>query len=282
MEKTNLLIIGTTTADIVDDGRILGGTVSYAAPVVRHFGYDLKILTSANPDDTVLQPLFDDAEVTIVPSEHTTTMQNIYSPDGRTQMMLNTASHLRPDALPETWKSASLVHLAPLADDVDYDFATLFPDATVLLTPQGYMRKWGDDNIVRFKRFLDKGVLDAIDILVLSKQDIVEAPELEHEYPKYTEHVIVTNGEDGGIYYHNGDSYHYKAVEATEFDPTGAGDVFAASLLASLPLVAFDMPAALKVAARLASIAVTVKGAKIPLSPDIIQDAIQKAVENDD
>lgn len=277
MEKSDLLIIGTTTADIVDDGRILGGTVSYAAPVIHQFGYNLKVLTSANPDDEVVQPLHEIADLEIVPSEHTTTMQNIYKPDGRTQLMIHTAAQMTPEHLPAAWKSSKLVHLAPLADDVDYAFASMFEDATVLLTPQGYMRAWGDDTVVHFKRFLDLGVLDAIDILVLSKQDIIAAPELEHEYPKYAKHVVVTNGEEGGTYYHNGDSYHYEATPVTELDPTGAGDVFAASLLASLPLVDFDMPAALRVAASLAAIAVTVKGANIPLSQSIIDETIQKA-----
>ncbi|MEO1291101.1 MAG: PfkB family carbohydrate kinase [Chloroflexota bacterium] len=250
--------------------------------MIQQFGHNLKVLTSANPDDAVVNPLHDFGEIEIVPAEYTTTMQNIYSSEGRTQMMMHTAEHLMLDHLPQAWQSASLVHLAPLADDVDYQFATQFPDATVLLTPQGYMRTWGDDNVVHFKKFLDTGVLEAIDILVLSKQDIIDAPELEQEYPKYTKHVVVTNGENGGTYYHNGDSYHYDAVPATELDPTGAGDVFAASLLASLPMVNHNIPMALDVAAHIASIAVTVQGAKIPLSQTIIQQAVQKAHDNHD
>lgn len=279
MQTMSYLLIGTITADIVANGRILGGTVSYAAPIARLFGHDIRILSSANPDDSLLSPLFELAETKIVPAEHTPTFSNIYKPTGRQQIVHQTAKTVDPSMLPDAWKNSDLVHLAPLADDVDYRFATQFPNAKVLLTPQGYMRRWGADGIVHFKEFLDKDVLGAIDILVLSKQDILAAPELEMEFPKYADHVVVTDGENGGAYYHNGDSMHYNAFPATELDPTGAGDVFAASLLASLPFVNFDMPSALVVAARLAALAVTVKGAKLPLSSMNIQTMIQEALD---
>lgn len=282
MHTMSYLLIGTITADIVADGRILGGTVSYAAPVVDLFGHDIRILSSADPHDSLLNPLFDLAETKIVPAEHTTTFSNIYRPTGRQQIIHQTAKNLEPSMLPEQWKNSNLVHLAPLADDVDYGFANQFPNAKVLLTPQGYMRRWGADGIVHFKEFLDKDVLQAIDILVLSKQDILAAPELENEFPKYADHVVVTDGENGGTYYHNGDNMHYDAFPATEIDPTGAGDVFAASLLASLPLVNFDMSSALIVAARLAALAVTVKGSKISLSSTNIQTMIQEALDKND
>jgi len=277
MSDISYLLIGTTTADIVDDGRILGGTVSYAAPIVSLFGHDVRILTSTASSEPLIQPLYDVADIHLVPSQHTTTFQNIYSDAGRQQIIHHTATNLMADMLPEKWRTSKLVHLAPLTDDVDYDFANLFPDSTVLVTPQGYMRQWGEDGVVQFKRFLEKDVLGAIDILVLSKQDILAAPELEYEFPKYTKHVIVTDGENGGSYYHNGETVHYDAFPAKETDPTGAGDVFAASLLASLPLLEYDMLASLKVAARLAAIAVTVKGATIPFTKDTVQQVLKEA-----
>lgn len=282
MSDIHYLLIGTTTADIVDDGRILGGTVSYSAPIVSRFGHQTRILTSAMQDDSLIDPLHDIADVKIIPAEHTTTFSNIYTESGRTQIVHQSAKNLTPDMLPQNWQGSQLVHLAPLTDDVDYEFASQFPDATVLLTPQGYMRRWGDDGVVHFKRFLDNEVLSAIDILVLSKQDIHAEPDLEYEFPKYTDHVVVTDGENGGTYYHNGEAIPYAAYPVTETDPTGAGDVFAASLLASLPLLDNDMVSALKVAARLAALAVTVAGATLPFSQDMIRQIIQEAREKND
>jgi hypothetical protein len=271
------LLIGHSTADLVKGGRVLGGTVSYAAPIVQRFGHQVGILTSAAKDEPLLEPLRAFAELSIVPAENTTTFENIYSPAGRVQVVHGVASPLSYAMLPECWRDVKLVHLAPLVNEVDYAFASAFPNATVLLTPQGYMRQWGEDGHVKFKTFLDEDVLKHVNILVLSRQDIAAEPELEYEFPKYTEHVVVTDGERGGNYYHKGTIHHYDPYPVTEIDPTGAGDVFAASLLSSLPLLNHDMHAALKVAAKLAALAVTVLGASPAFTAEDVQQAIQEA-----
>lgn len=282
MSDISYLLIGTTTADIIDNRRILGGTVSYSASIVNRFGHDVRILTSGAVDEPLHNILYEIADVHIVPSEYTSTFENIYSDTGRVQVIHQTSADLKQSMLPDTWYDSQLVHLAPLTNEVDFAFASKFPNSTVLLTPQGYMRKWGDDGIVHFKRWLDKGVLEAIDILVLSKQDIREAPDLEYEFPKYTKHVVVTNGENGGTYYHDGIATPYAAYPVRETDPTGAGDVFASSLLASLPLLDNDMVAALKVAARMAAMAVTVEGAAITFTQDDILQAIKEVQQHND
>lgn len=282
MSDISYLLIGTTTADILNDRRILGGTVSYAASIVHRFGHNVRMLTSAAKDEPLNKPLYDIADVHVVPADHTSTFANIYNNGARTQLVYHTCADLKVEMLPEAWADSQLVHLAPLVNEVDFSFASKFPNATVLLTPQGFMRRWGDDGIVHFKRFLDTDVLEAIDILVLSKQDIREAPNLEYEFPKYTKHVVMTDGENGGTYYHNGEAIPYIADPVKEIDPTGAGDVFASSLLASLPLLNNNMLGAIKVAARMASMAVTVKGSAFTFTQADIQQVIYEAQQTND
>lgn len=277
MAKIDYLLIGTITADIVGDERFLGGTVSYAALIAHLFGQRVGVFTSAAPNEPLLKKLLPAAELSIRVAEHTTTFENIYSDTGRTQYVHALSAPLSYDMLPIAWTDAPLVHLAPLVNEVDLSFAKYFPDATVLLTPQGYMREWGDDGRITFKRFLDADVLSAVDILVLSKQDIAEAPELEYEFPKYTKHVLVTNGDEGGTYYYDGEAIPYSAYRAEEIDPTGAGDVFAASLLSSLPLVNHDMTAAIGVAARLSALSVTIQGSEPAFTNDDVQQIVQEA-----
>jgi pfkB family carbohydrate kinase len=277
MATIDYLLIGTITADIVGDRRVLGGTVSYAALIAQRFGHNIGIFTSAAADEPLLKKLLPAAELSIRAAENTTTFSNIYSETGRTQYVHALSAPLNYDMLPIGWTDAPLVHLAPLVNEVDLSFAKQFPDATVLLTPQGYMREWGDDGRVMFKRFLDTDVLSAVDILILSRQDISEAPELEYEFPKYTKHVVVTNGVEGGIYYHDGEAIPYTAFLAEEIDPTGAGDAFAASLLSSLPLLNHDMNAAISVAARLAALTVTTPGADPAFTNDDVREIIQEA-----
>jgi sugar/nucleoside kinase (ribokinase family) len=275
MTKIDYLLIGTVTADLIGDERVLGGTVSYASLIAQRFGHKVGIFTSAAADEPLLKRLLSAAELSVRLAEHTTTFSNIYNEKGRTQYVHALSAPLDYDMLPVGWTDAPLVHLAPLVNEVDLSFAANFPNATVLLTPQGYMREWGDDGRVKFKRFLDSDVLNAVDILVLSKQDIIQAPELEYEFPKYTRHVLVTNGVKGGTYYHDGEAIPYSAYPAVEIDPTG--DVFAASLLASLPLLDHNMQSAIRVAARLAALAVTVKGAEPAFTNDDVQAIVQEA-----
>ncbi|MEL6307122.1 MAG: PfkB family carbohydrate kinase [Chloroflexota bacterium] len=272
------LLIGPVTADRVHGERLLGGTVSYAAPVVSRIGHTVRIVTSIAQNEPLIAPILPYCELHNVPSPYTTTFENRYI-DGYRQQILHHVGHtVTANDLPTGWQNAKLVHLAPLANDVDRAIVDAFTDATIMLTPQGYMRQWDEAGNVTFKQFNDPMLLSKIDILVLSRDDIAQAPELEKQYSEQVRHLVVTDGLNGGYYYHNGTVHHYRAYPAEETDPTGAGDVFAASLLASLPLLKNDMHKALTVASQLAACAVTVKGVMTdpPIDiPTLIREAQQ-------
>ena len=277
MPNIDYLLIGHLTADIIKDGRLLGGTVSYAAPIAKLFGHRVGLVSSAAVGEDLLEPLLDVADVSIRVAHETTTFENIYTSEGRIQYVHGLAAPLTYDMIPVGWLDTPLVHLAPLVDEVEYIIASKFPDATVMLTPQGYLRRWGADKRVHFKRWLDKDLLSHVNILVFSKVDIADSPDLEAEFVQASEHVIVTDGKNGGIYYHNGEQIPYTPYLVQEVEPTGAGDVFAASLLASLLNVNHDMQAALKIAARLAAISVTRVGTRDTITTGEVQEALEAA-----
>lgn len=277
MADIDYLLIGHVTADIVTGGRLLGGTVSYATPIIRAFGHSVGLLTSVSYAEPLLETLIPQATLLVKSAQHTTTFENIYQPQGRIQYVHQTADNLTHDLIPNGWLSTPLVHIAPLVDEVPTTIIDSFPNAFVMCTPQGYMRQWGGDRRVHFKRWLDEAFLKRLDLLVLSKQDIEAAPELEQSFASIAKRVVVTDGNKGGVYYLNGESYAYGAYPVEETDPTGAGDVFAASLLSSLPLLKHDIHAAIRVAARLAAISVTRKGADPEFSADDIQLALRDA-----
>ena len=52
-------------------------------------------------------------------------------------------------AVPDAWRLAPLVLLAPLAGEVDPELAGAFPAARVAATPQGWLRQWDADGLVR-------------------------------------------------------------------------------------------------------------------------------------
>jgi sugar/nucleoside kinase (ribokinase family) len=272
------ILIGHLTADLTPTGRMLGGTVSYAARVIKAFGLSVGVLTSAAPAEPLLDqlsPYVD--ELVILPAESTSTFENIYGPTGRTQYIRGVAAKLTAADVPAHWLGSPLVHLAPLTGEVDPRLAFHFQAGTILLTLQGWLRWWAEDGRVRFKPYFDPAVLKEIDWVVFSEEDIVEAPELEAQYSGAVENLVITRAERGGCYYHQGVYTTYATPQVELVHPTGAGDVFAASLLASLHRTGGDVPASLKVAAHLAAISVTRLGLESSPTPDEVRRALEEA-----
>jgi 1D-myo-inositol 3-kinase len=271
------LLIGHATADLTPNGRMLGGTVSYAARVVKAFGMRVGILTSAAPDEALLSELRPYAdELRVLPTDSISTFENIYTPSGRIQYLRAVAAPITATDIPAEWLTASLVHLAPLTDEVDPQIAHRFADSTVLLTLQGWLRRWDADGRVHFKRWFDPAVLKDIDIVVFSEEDIVEAPELEQEFAGAVEHLFVTRAEKGGTYYHWGKPITYTTPQVELVHPTGAGDVFAAGLLCALYRLG-SMEAAIPVAAHVAALSVTRVGLDSAPGADEVQAALHQA-----
>jgi len=269
------LLIGHATADLTPAARLLGGTVSYAARVIHSFGLKAGILTSTAPDEPLTDQLLPFvSELVVLPAQDTSTFENIYSPTGRIQYLRAVASKITPADIPAHWLSVPLVHLAPLTDEVDPNIAHHFKDATVMLTLQGWLRKWDSDGRVRFKRWFDPKVLQDIDIVVFSEEDIAEAPELEQEFAGAVRHLFVTRAEKGGTYYNNGKPTDYSTLQVELVHPTGAGDVFAAGLLCSLHVLKGNYLAATHVAARLAAISVTRFGLESAPTAAEVQQAL--------
>lgn len=273
------LLIGHMTADLTPQGRLPGGTVSYATRTAAAFGLRVALLTSAIAADPLIDTLTTYAEVTSIPAAETTTYENIYTPSGRVQYVRGVAAPIGAADLPDDFRGAPLVHLAPIAGEVDPQIAHEFKDATVLLTLQGWLRRWDADGRVHFKRWFDPDVLKSINIVVFSEEDITESPQMEQEFAANVEHLIVTRAERGGTYYHRGEAFDYATPQVDLVEATGAGDVFASSLLASLPALGHDIKAALQVAARMGAGAVTrpmLDGAPMP---DEAQAALKAAAK---
>ncbi|PJF40645.1 MAG: hypothetical protein CUN54_04550 [Phototrophicales bacterium] len=274
-ENYDYLFIGHATADLTEEGRRLGGTVSYGARTVHAFGKRVALLTSAATNEPLLDELRPFADVRSLPAEATSTFENIYDASGkRKQYIRSVAAKISADDIPAEWLSIPLVHLAPLTDEVDPQIAHQFKDATVLLTLQGWLRRWDADGLVHFKRWFDADVLRSIDIVVYSEEDIVEAPDLEQAFAEHVEHLIITRAEKGGTYYHNGEAVDYDTPQVEVVHATGAGDIFAAAVLTCLPMFDGDMLKSIRVAARLGAISVTRFALDGTPSPEEVQQAI--------
>lgn len=274
----DFLLIGHMTVDLVPAGRMLGGTISYAAPTYSAFGHKVGIVTSAAHNEPLLGQLEPFGALAQVPAEASLTYENVYSDSGRQQFVRATAQSLQYTDIPSEWANAPYVHLGPLAAEIDpLAMAENLPRATIMLTPQGMMRRWGADGLVRFHRWFDRRALQQIDIVVYSEEDIHEYPQLTDEMRRVCTHLVVTNGRNGGTYYHQGGKMHYDSMAVQPLDLTGAGDVFAASLLGALPRLAGDVARAVRVAGRLAAYSVTRAGLKSAPTPAEIAAELSRA-----
>ncbi|MFW5691514.1 MAG: PfkB family carbohydrate kinase [Chloroflexota bacterium] len=267
------LLIGHIASDIVPGGRAPGGTVTYAAHTAAAFGLRVGVVTSATPGDPVLAAFAGVAQVVNLPAEQTTTYENIYTPDGRIQYVRGVAAPLHVSSIPEAWRDAPLVHLAPIADEVDAGLVDVFARSVIMLTPQGWMRRWGGDGRVRFMPWQDYHALAASFVTVISEEDIADAPELAHAYAARAPRLVVTRSYHGGLYYIDRVAYSYAAVPSAATYPTGAGDVFATSLFAAWDRLR-DFHAAVAVAAELAAHSVTRDGLASAPTADEIRAAL--------
>jgi hypothetical protein len=278
IDNIDYFFIGHICSDIVPGGRALGGTCSYGVPTVNAFGYKSAVLTSAMRDDPLIGELSQHADVVSIPSEHSTTYKNVYFPEGRVQYLSDVAAPIGVDSLelvPEHWKSAPIVHIAPMADEVDPQIVHSFSDRFVVVTPQGWMRNRKTDNRVTFKRWFDPEIVRAVDLVVFSEEDIAEAPDLEQAFAKVARHLVITQGDLGGTYYHEGRRTTYEAHPIETKELTGAGDVFTVSLACAWRVLNGDMIAALNVAAILAAYSLTRVGFDSAPTPEEVRSAFE-------
>ena len=217
------------------DGTYLaGGTVTYSGLTASRLGIKVGILTSANP----ATPFFENVPSINVyrrASERTTVFENIYVDGSRRQYVRALAGPLTPDDLPDGWERTPIVHLGPMAQEIDPTMVEAFPSALLGLTPQGWLRHWDEQGLVfpvRWRFSLD--VLGAADAVILSPEDVGYDEQQIDLFRRHSRLLVLTNGMDGAIVYQGGQRQRVPAYDVIEVDPTGAGDVFAAAFMVRL------------------------------------------------
>ncbi len=231
------LLVGHICKDLWPDGYGVGGTAAYSALTARNLGQCVAIVTSAARDFDFRSSL-DGVLISAQDSPATTTFENLYSPGARQQFLRDVASRIRADAIPLVWRQADIVHLGPLAQEVDESLAEFFVDANpnVLLatTPQGWMRQWDATGRVGPKRWDESALSASVRVVILSKEDIGDDESRFEACARRFEVAIMTDGHHGATAAWRGEMRHFPAYPAVEVDPTGAGDVFAAAFLVAL------------------------------------------------
>lgn len=225
------VVLGHITLDRTSDGYVVGGTTSYGALTAQRLGYRAAIVTTGAPREAE-RLRQEGIEIVSHPSSQVTVFENMYHHGLRTQFLRSRADDVTTSGMPERWRQARVVHLAPLTQELDGAIALEFPDALRGVTPQGWMRAWDASGRIRAIDWVNPGaVLSHIQVLVFSEQDVDGDERTIEEYVNLAQIAVVTRGVKGCTVFWEGQSCDLPAYTVEEVDPTGAGDVFAAAFL---------------------------------------------------
>jgi sugar/nucleoside kinase (ribokinase family) len=277
-QSPDYLLIGHVAHDETPTGPKLGGTVSYAGGAAAALGAHVAIVTSARQDEVVLKSLPAQATLHLIEAPESTVFYNLYEGDVRRQIMPTRATPLSLEHVPEAWRSVAVVHLGPLDDEVDPALARAFPDSKVAATPQGWMRSWDAEGVIKPKRWSHaEELLPILDVTVFSEEDIHRDTALEAYYASLARLLIVTRAAKGCTVYQQGNKpFDVPAPAVPVVDATGAGDVFTGVFLVMLHRTG-NVRRAAEIATEIASISVTRPGLEgLPMQDEI--DAVLKRV----
>ncbi|MDP2949448.1 MAG: PfkB family carbohydrate kinase [Chloroflexota bacterium] len=235
MAAPHFLVIGHLVKDKVAAGFRLGGTAAYASLTASKLGVPTAVLTSAAAD-LDLAALPPDIDVRLLPAPQTTVFENVYGPQGRTQYVWGRAGAIAAQDVPDEFCQARIVLLGPLVGEVEEEVVRCFPRSLLAISPQGWLRAIRPDGRVERMsplRWRPRLLLQHSQALFVSEEDLPPA-EAEETLARWTAQVPIlffTLGARGSRLWHEGHWRQVPAFPATEVDPTGAGDVFAAAFL---------------------------------------------------
>lgn len=268
LQPIDYLVIGHLTVDLTPNGPRLGGTAAYAALTAQALGLRVGVVTSWAAE-IPLGPL-SSLPVVSFPAEQSTCFENIYTPTGRKQILRGLASRLDFYHIPEPWRTASIIHLGPVAQEVEPGLVRSFGSSLVGVTPQGWLRSWNEQGQVLPTEWPEAGfVLERAGAAVISVEDVAGDEDRIDEMAAWCRLLAVTEGSQGARLYWHGDVRRFRALQVAEVDATGAGDVFAAAFFTRLFLTRDPWEAA-RFATQLGTISVTRPGLQgIPTPEEI-------------
>jgi sugar/nucleoside kinase (ribokinase family) len=252
----DILFAGHVVKDLVADGWRIGG-VAYGAVQAHKLGLNVAVVTSCAAD---LDPgaLIPGVEWQVVPSEQTTTFENLYRLGRREQRVLGQASPLKLKDIPAEWRKTPIVLLAPVLDELDEDLPWQLKGAHMFVAAgaQGWLRRI-EDGIVHMKWAQPMAPWLGGDAVFVSEEDVAGA-DLE-PWRSRVSLLVQTRGSRGCTVWHEFGWHDVPAFDVDEVDPTGAGDVFMTAFAVRYRETGMSLESA-RFAAAAAALAVTKPG----------------------
>ncbi|MCL5996263.1 MAG: PfkB family carbohydrate kinase [Chloroflexi bacterium] len=233
----NYLAIGHVTEDVWQEGKTPGGTVTYSSRTARALLDRVTVLTAASNDlDTV--SAFPGIDVHRLDAPNTTQFQNVYTPAGRVQVVSPCPVTIKPEHLTSAMRESAVIHLGPVCNEVSAEIVRHVHAGTFVgITPQGWMRRWdGAGRVTSLAAYWVDAplVLARANAVVISIDDIAGDWDIARAWAAQTQLLVVTQGAQGCTAFIDSSPAHVSAPCVQEVEPTGAGDIFATVLFASL------------------------------------------------
>jgi sugar/nucleoside kinase (ribokinase family) len=237
-------------------------------------GLRVGIVTASGPE-TPLDRLKNISTI-VLASPRSTTFENIYTEHGRVQYLRAQAERIDFASVPKIWRRTPIIHIGPIASEVDAILPEGFSPALLGLTPQGWMRQWDAESRVSRTEWMNADTaLARAGAVVISREDVDGDDEIIEHMAQQTRVLAVTESAAGAVLYWNGDRRRFRAPEVTEVDATGAGDVFAAAFFIRL-LKTRDPWEATRFATLIASCSVTRVGLEGIATPREIEECMME------
>jgi sugar/nucleoside kinase (ribokinase family) len=234
MTNPVILSVGHVTHDRYGNRLVPGGSVYYGARAQHALGARVRVVTVVG-DDFACDEAWDDLEVNVRRSGKTTLFTNDYSASGiRVQRLEAQAPEVSPAQLPDDWRDADLLHLAPVIGEVRLESWLGAIRARVTgIGVQGWIRKAGaNETVVQTPWDVDASLLGRIDVACVGEEDLRDQGDLLDRLCRSIAIVAFTHGKRGCDLIVHGKTTKIGIYDgAHEVDPTGAGDVFAAGLM---------------------------------------------------
>jgi sugar/nucleoside kinase (ribokinase family) len=237
----DFLAIGHITVDILPDGtELLGGSALYAGLTAARFGLRAGILTRGSFDrfspeiGSALQAFAGEVEIIAQDAQTATVFQHRLVAGRRELETRSWAGPIDLNGLPAQWRSAPIVHLAPVAQEIEPRQVGRLNPGYLGATPQGWMRAWSNARncLVRLEQLrLPPDVVSRLDAMVLSVFEASHARELIDAIGRRSL-VAITRGPEPTQLIDRGRHLEIPSYPVRVVDDTGAGDIFAAVLFA--------------------------------------------------
>jgi sugar/nucleoside kinase (ribokinase family) len=237
------VVVGAASRDLAasdERGWRLGGAATYCSLAAARLGLRVGCLlgvdrTAADAAELKLLRAAG-VELELVRLDRGPVFENLGTDGHRRQRWISKSDEIPVGTLPKAWFGARGWLLVPVAGEVRPEWAEVPSSGARLgVGPQGMLREFAADGWVRPVELGPSPILRAAGLVCASLDDLHPGTDLErlHALAPLAA-IVLTAGDGGGVVLRDERHLRYPAVAIHDaVDPTGAGDVFLAALMAA-------------------------------------------------